>query len=54
MKILTMLMPKKLLDLNSNEKVMETSSALYYWDHHTLVHTVAKPTEAQDTAFVYL
>jgi len=34
--------------LKSNKKVMEASSELYLWDHHTPIHDqiVAKPTEA--------
>ena len=40
--------------LNSNEKVVVVSSALYFWDHHTQIQIVAKPTEALDTALVYL
>jgi len=39
--------------LNSNEKVMEASSALYFGDHQTPIQTVAKPTEELDTALVY-
>jgi len=37
-----------------NDKVVEASSALYFWDHHTQIQIVAKPTEALDTALVYL
>jgi len=35
---------------------MGASSALYFWDHHTPIQIVAKPTEAlaMDTALVYL
>jgi len=40
-----------LLLLNSYEKVMEISSALYFWDQFKIV---AKLTEALDTALVYL
>jgi len=43
-----------LLLLKSYEKVMEASSALYFWDHHTPNQIAAKPTEALDTALVYL
>ena len=32
--------------LNSNEKVVEVSSALYFWDHNTPNQIVAKPTKA--------
>ena len=39
--------------LKSNEKVVEASSALYFWDHHTPIQIVAKPTEALDTALLY-
>ena len=39
--------------LNSNKKVIEASPALYFWDHHTPIQTVAKPTEELDTALVY-
>ena len=34
--------------------MVEASSALYFWDHHTPIQIVAKPTEALDTALVYL
>jgi len=40
-----------LLLLSSNEKVVEASSALYFWDHHT---QPMQPTEALDTALAYL
>ena len=36
-----------LLLLNSNEKVMKASSALYFWDHHTPVQIVVKPWTLQ-------
>jgi len=45
--------PISLFLLNSNEKVVEVSSALNFWDHHTPIQIVAKPTEALDTAIVY-
>ena len=44
----------RLFLLSSNEKVVEASSALYFWDHHTPIQILAKPTEALDTALVYL
>ena len=37
--------------LKSKDKVMETSSALYF-DYHTPIQILAKPTEALDTALV--
>jgi len=40
--------------INSSEKVVEASSALYFWNYHTPIQIVAKPTEALDTALVYL
>ena len=43
-----------LLLLNSNERLMEALSVLYFWDHHTPIQSVAKPTEALDTALVYI
>ena len=36
------------------ERLMGASSLLYFWDHHTPIQIVAKPTEALDTAHVYL
>jgi len=39
--------------LKSNEKVIDASSALYFWDHHIPIQIVAKPTKALDTALVY-
>ena len=40
--------------LNSNKKVMEASSALYFLDHHTPIQIVAKPIVTLDTVLVYL
>ena len=31
------------LFLNTNERLMEASSILYFWDHHTPIQIVAKP-----------
>jgi len=39
--------------LEGNEKVVETSSALYFWNHHTPIQIVAKPIEELNTALLH-
>ena len=47
-------LPQSFPSKQYNEKVVEASSALCFWDYHTTIQIVAKPTEALDTALVCL